>query len=68
MHRTFLENKMTIEQDYMKQIEQIDEQINNLRKQRQTLFIEYMRYLSRQKDSQTDLCDYIKEQELKKEN
>ena len=47
---------MTIEQDYMKQIEQIDEQINNLRKQRQTLFIEYMRYLSRQKDSQTDLC------------
>jgi hypothetical protein len=59
---------MTIEQDYMKQIEQIDEQINNLRKQRQTLFIEYMRYLSRQKDSQTDLCDYIKEQELKKEN
>lgn len=68
MHRTFLENKMTIEQYYMKQIEQIDEQINNLRKQRQTLFIEYMRYLSRQKDSQTDLCDYIKEQELKKEN
>jgi hypothetical protein len=59
---------MTIEQHYMKQIEQIDEQINNLRKQRQTLFIEYMRYLSRQKDSQTDLCDYIKEQELKKEN
>ena len=59
---------MTIEQDYMKQIEQIDEQINNLRKQRQTLFIEYMRYLSRQKDSQTDLCDYIKEQELKKKN
>lgn len=59
---------MTIEQEYMKQIEQIDEQINNLRKQRQTLFIEYMRYLSRQKDSQTDLCDYIKEQELKKEN
>ena len=59
---------MTIEQDYMRQIEQIDEQINNLRKQRQTLFIEYMRYLSRQKDSQTDLCDYIKEQELKKEN
>lgn len=59
---------MTIEQYYMKQIEQIDEQINNLRKQRQTLFIEYMRYLSRQKDSQTDLCDYIKEQELKKEN
>jgi hypothetical protein len=59
---------MTIEQDYMQQIEQIDEQINILRKQRQTLFIEYMRYLSRQKDSQTDLCDYIKEQELKKEN
>lgn len=57
---------MTIEQDYMKQIEQIDEQINILRKQRQTLFIECMRYLSRKKDPQTDLCDYIKEQELKK--
>lgn len=55
-----------IEQDYMKKIEQIDEQINILRKKRQTLFIEYMRYLSRQKDPQTDLCDYIKEQELKK--
>lgn len=57
---------MLIEQDYMQLIEQIDEQINILRKKRQTLFIEYMRYLSRQKDPQTDLCDYIKEQELKK--
>lgn len=57
-----------IEQDYRKQIEFIDEQINILRKKRQILFIEYMRYLSRQKDLQTDLCDYIKEQELKKKH
>lgn len=58
---------MLIEQDYMQLIEQIDKQINILRKQRQTLFIEYMHYLSRQKDPQTDLCDFIKEQELKDE-
>lgn len=56
---------MTVEQDYLKQIEQLDEEITRLRKQRQQLFIEYMRYIARQKDTQTDLCDYIREQELK---
>lgn len=56
---------MTIEQDYLRKMEELDEQITNLRKQRQNLFIEYMRYIARSKDQQTDLCDYIQEQELK---
>jgi hypothetical protein len=46
-------------------MEELDEQITSLRKQRQNLFIEYMRYIARSKDQQTDLCDYIQEQELK---
>ena len=56
---------MTIEQDYLRIIEELDEEITRLRKRRQNLFIDYMRYIARQKDPQTDLCDYIKEQELK---
>ena len=56
---------MTIEQDYLRRIEQIDKEIQKLRKESKMLFIDYMRYLARQKDTQTDLCDYIKEQELK---
>lgn len=56
---------MTIEQDYLRKMEELDEQITNLRKQRQNLFIEYMRYIARSKDQQTDLCDYIQQQELK---
>lgn len=58
---------MTIEQDYLRRIEQIDEEIQKLRKESKSLFIEYMRYIARRKDPQTDLCDFIKEQELKDE-
>lgn len=56
---------MTIEQDYLHRIEQIDEEIQKLRKESKKLFIEYMHYIARRKDPQTDLCDFIKEQELK---
>lgn len=56
---------MTIEQNYLCKIDELDVQITKLRKQRQRLFIEYMHYIARRKDPQTDLCDYIKEQELK---
>lgn len=56
---------MTIEQDYLRKIEELDKQIDGLRKQRQRLFIDYMHYIARSKDQQTDLCDYIQEQELK---
>ena len=59
---------MTIEQDYLRRIEELDVQITELRKQRQRLFIEYMHYIARSKDQQTDLCDYIKQQELKCQN
>lgn len=59
---------MTIEQDYLRRIDELDTEITKLRKQRQILFIEYMHYIARKKDTQTDLCDYIKEQELKKGN
>lgn len=59
---------MTIEQDYLRRIDELDVQITELRKQRQRLFIEYMHYIARSKDPQTDLCDYIKEKELKNKN
>lgn len=59
---------MTIEQDYLRRIDELDTEITKLRKQRQSLFIEYMHYIARRKDAQTDLCNYIKEQELKKGN
>jgi hypothetical protein len=58
---------MTIEQDYLRKIDELDTEITKLRKQRQSLFIEYMHYIARRKDPQTDLCDFIKEQELKDE-
>lgn len=57
---------MTIEQDYLRRIEQIDEEIQKLRKESKRLFLEYMHYIARRKDPQTDLCDFIKEQELNK--
>lgn len=56
---------MTIEQDYLRKIEELDQEITRLRKLRQNMFIDYMHYLTRRKDQQTDLCDYINEQELK---
>lgn len=59
---------MTIEQNYLCKIDELDVQISELRKQRHRLFIEYMHYIARSKDQQTDLCDYIKEQELKCQN
>lgn len=59
---------MTIEQDYLRKIDELDTEITKLRKQRQSLFIKYMHYIARRKDTQTDLCDYIKEQELKCQN
>ena len=52
---------MTIEQDYLRRIDELDTEITKLRKQRQSLFIEYMHYIARRKDPQTDLCDFIKE-------
>lgn len=59
---------MTIEQDYLRKIDELDTEITKLRKQRQILFIEYMHYIARRKDTQTDLCDYIQEQELRCQN
>lgn len=57
---------MTTEQDYLRRIDELDTEITKLRKQRQSLFIDYMHYIARRKDPQTDLCDFIKEQELNK--
>lgn len=56
---------MTIAEDYLQRIKVIDEMIESLRKQSKQLFYEYMSYLNRMRDSQTDLCDFIKEKELK---
>ena len=55
---------MTIEQDYLRKIDELDTEITKLLKQRQSLFIEYMHYIARRKDPQTDLCDFIREKEL----
>lgn len=56
---------MTIEQDYLNKMDKLDKQISDLRKKRQRLFLEYIHYIARAKDTQTDLCDYIHEKELK---
>ena len=56
---------MTIEQDYLNQMDDLDKQISELRQKRQRLFLDYIHYIARAKDPQTDLCDYIRDKELK---
>lgn len=40
---------MTVEQDYLRRIDELDTEITKLRKQRQSLFIEYMPTLQEEK-------------------
>ena len=56
---------MTIEQDYLNQMDELDKQISELRQKRQRLFLDYIHCIARSKDPQTDLCDYIRDKELK---
>lgn len=57
---------MTVVEDYLIRLKAIDDEIDRLRKQSKDLFFEYMAYLNRLRDPQTDLCDYIRQKELDK--
>lgn len=53
-----------IAQDYLTKIAQVDAEIARLQAESKRLFYEYLQYLKRMNDPQTDLEDAIKEREL----
>lgn len=54
-----------LEEDYLNKIAALDAEIAKLQAQSRQLFYEYLQYLKRLKDPQTDLDDFIREKELK---
>lgn len=54
---------MNYEMFINKKLDKIDTLVAKLNKERQRIFIEYIQYLGRKNNPQTDLCDFIKEQE-----
>lgn len=51
-------------QEYLTKIAKIDAEIARLQAESRKLFYEYLQYLKRMNDPQTDLDDYISEKEL----
>lgn len=51
-------------QEYLTKIAKIDAEIARLQAESRKLFYEYLQYLKRMNDPQTDLDDYIREKEL----
>lgn len=53
-----------IAQEYLTKIAKVDAEIARLQAESKRLFYEYLQYLKRMNDPQTDLDDYIHEIEL----
>lgn len=53
-----------IAQEYLTKIAKVDAEIARLQAESKRLFYEYLQYLKRMNDPQTDLDDYIREKEL----
>lgn len=53
-----------IAQEYLTKIAKVDAEIARLQAESKRLFYEYLQYLKRMNDPQTDLDDYICEKEL----